>query len=146
MQKENEKGYYLAPGHLGSPSEGHQTMYIVGRVDVDEVFEEAAALGVTHVHLAANQSWTYYPLDAWMFRADRLARRLQVSLDVPYPYLPYLHKHHHNKAIHIVISVRAYSLEGVSFSVRLDDYVTNPLNKGTWQLSPKGAYIPHITT
>ncbi len=143
MQKENDKGYYLAPGHLGSPSEGHQTMYVVGRVDIDDILEEARDLGVVHVHLAANQSWMYYPLDAWMYRAERLARTMQVTLDVPYTYLPGLHRYYHNKAIHIVVALRAYKIEGMSFSVRLDDYVANPINTGVWQLSTKGAFIPH---
>lgn len=143
MQKENNKGYYLAPGHLGSPSEGHQTMYIVGRVDTDLIFEEARNLGVSHVHLAANQSWMYYPLYTWMSRAERLAKSLQVSLDVPYAYLPGLHKYYHNKAIHIVIALRAYKIEGMSFSVRLDDYVSSPINTGVWQLSAKDAFVLH---
>ncbi len=135
----NKSGYFVGTEVENTNYKGHLTLFVVGKppaaLKIHEVATKAAPRDViTHIYLAANQSWASATVKEWSEAAGALRDMgYLVSLDIPYAYYPqYLQYTKLLGHTQLVISVPLPEIERVNAVVKVDDDVRAVTNPGVW--------------
>ncbi len=134
-----KSGYFVGTEVENTNYRGYLTLFVVGKPPsaqkIHEVAETAAGVtAITHIYLAANQSWASCSVKEWATAAGALRDMgYLVSLDIPYGYYPqYLEYTKLLGHTQLVISVPLPEIQRMNAVVKIDDDVRSITNPGVW--------------
>lgn len=130
-----------------TPYKGQKTLFVAGDWELKEINDQLENTNVTHVYLAANQSFLTASASHWLRLAIAMIfKGCNVTVDLPISSLPAwrsaadgLHFNEEDREflvshIHLMLSIPASGISTVNsgITLKLDDDVTQVTNPGVW--------------
>lgn len=119
---------------------GKKTLFVVGIQLVDEIIKRAKANGVSHIYLAANQSFILHLEEHWAILISELLEMTSymITIDHPLNSNEKLNKFLGNESTNInlipMVSVPIANIQSINYNtiIKFDDTGFNETNPGVW--------------
>ncbi len=127
-------GHFIGVEVESSPYQGLKTLFIVGDCDIELMKAVFTAETCSHTYLAANQSFSLVDPCRWGTIAEAMLENGPVTLDMPISALA--QRLVLPEKLHLMLSIYSPGIHSIrSYTLKLDDNVTNISNPGVWCVS-----------